>query len=96
MKINAKELSISLWIFTILLLASSLAFADSWHYCEVPGTEKPLKYRGTSLDQAMMRASQACVDQQKKAYESQRGPLPIERAEIFVESCVNLVQCTRG
>ncbi len=69
----------------------------SWHYCQVqtPGM-RPLKYRGSSLNQAMMRTAQACVDQQRSAYESQRGTLPLERAELFVEKCVNLVQCSQG
>lgn len=68
----------------------------SWHSCQIASGSSELKFRGSTLEEAMMRVTKACLDQQSQQYERQRGSLPKERAELFLESCVNLVQCARS
>jgi hypothetical protein len=95
-----KDLKFLLLVFLATLLMSPLAFgADSsnWHYCQIEDASVgKIKFRGATLDEAMARTAGACVDRQKSRYEKERGVIPSDRAEVFIESCVNRIQCSHG
>lgn len=95
-----RDLKFLFLLFLASLLISPLAFGAEegpWHYCQIEDAQMGrIKFRGSTLDEAMSRTAGTCVDRHKSQYEKVRGSLPSERAELFIESCVNRIQCTHG
>lgn len=78
-------------IFTLVVLCFAIAARAEEHHCKIKtGDVGDFHYRALTLEEAMSKTSEACLDARLKLHEQVKGVEADEdRAILYMEKCVN-------